>query len=171
MLLTRSPLSGGRSHLRARLACVKHAASVHSEPGSNSPVCILVRQDRLKAPSGLFRSESRIVLPAPPRIGGAGADVRVLSLTLPLFSFQRTGALEARPVSLRESAKGVNPRLPGLSAIQRAQRQTADTPPPESDSTDPMAGGGLTRPAVSRSLPTAAGRALGNSQPASRPGP
>ena len=38
VLLTRPPLSGGRSHLRARLACVKHAASVHSEPGSNSPV-------------------------------------------------------------------------------------------------------------------------------------
>ena len=30
--------------VRVRLACVKHAASVRSEPGSNSPVCILARQ-------------------------------------------------------------------------------------------------------------------------------
>ena len=31
----------------ARLACVKHAASVHSEPGSNSPVCVPVPLPRL----------------------------------------------------------------------------------------------------------------------------
>ncbi len=34
-LLTRSPLSGLR--LTVRLACIRHAASVHPEPGSNSP--------------------------------------------------------------------------------------------------------------------------------------
>jgi hypothetical protein len=38
VLLTRSPLSGVLLPLCARLACVRHAASVHSEPGSNSPV-------------------------------------------------------------------------------------------------------------------------------------
>ena len=38
-LLTRSPLySGPEGPFLVRLACVKHAASVHSEPGSNSPV-------------------------------------------------------------------------------------------------------------------------------------
>ena len=38
-LLTRSPLySGSYPPFRARLACVRHAASVDSEPGSNSPV-------------------------------------------------------------------------------------------------------------------------------------
>ena len=38
-LLTRSPLySRAEAHFRARLACVRHAASVDSEPGSNSPV-------------------------------------------------------------------------------------------------------------------------------------
>ena len=36
VLLTRSPL-GARRHL-VRLACVKHAASVRPEPGSNSPL-------------------------------------------------------------------------------------------------------------------------------------
>ena len=39
MLLTRSPLSPKTQALLdpVRLACVKHAASVHPEPGSNSP--------------------------------------------------------------------------------------------------------------------------------------
>ena len=39
VLLTRSPLySPPEGSFRARLACVRHAASVRSEPGSNSPV-------------------------------------------------------------------------------------------------------------------------------------
>ena len=38
MLLTRSPLVYPRRGLTARLACVKHAASVRPEPGSNSPL-------------------------------------------------------------------------------------------------------------------------------------
>ena len=38
MLLTRSPLiTKPKFGLIVRLACVKHAASVHPEPGSNSP--------------------------------------------------------------------------------------------------------------------------------------
>ena len=38
-LLTRAPLSSPRRMNHVRLACVRHAASVRSEPGSNSPVC------------------------------------------------------------------------------------------------------------------------------------
>ena len=37
VLLTRSPLITSRRRITARLACVKHAASVRPEPGSNSP--------------------------------------------------------------------------------------------------------------------------------------
>src|SRR2546430_8526762 len=37
VLLPRSPLEYPRKGLSARLACVKHAASVRPEPGSNSP--------------------------------------------------------------------------------------------------------------------------------------
>src|SRR5690606_38020789 len=37
VLLTRSPLVYPRRGLTARLACVKHAASLRPEPGSNSP--------------------------------------------------------------------------------------------------------------------------------------
>ena len=38
VLLTRSPLIPTRRWFTARLACVKHAASVRPEPGSNSPL-------------------------------------------------------------------------------------------------------------------------------------
>ncbi len=38
MLLTRSPLEYPQAGLSVRLACVKHAASVRPEPGSNSPM-------------------------------------------------------------------------------------------------------------------------------------
>ena len=50
MLLTRSPLVYPRRGLTARLACVKHAASVRPEPGSNSPLKSICqpRQNRRK---------------------------------------------------------------------------------------------------------------------------
>ena len=42
-LLTRAPLySSAEADFLVRLACVRHAASVCSEPGSNSPVLILL---------------------------------------------------------------------------------------------------------------------------------
>ena len=40
-LLSLSPLSIYRSKLLARLACLIHAANVHSEPGSNPSICML----------------------------------------------------------------------------------------------------------------------------------
>ena len=43
-LLTRSPLSDTRRYHPVRLACVRHAASVRPEPGSNSQK--VVSQDR-----------------------------------------------------------------------------------------------------------------------------
>jgi hypothetical protein len=43
VLLTRSPLVYPRRGLTARLACVKHAASVRPEPGSNSPLKTLCK--------------------------------------------------------------------------------------------------------------------------------
>ncbi|PIR58785.1 MAG: hypothetical protein COU69_03675 [Candidatus Pacebacteria bacterium CG10_big_fil_rev_8_21_14_0_10_56_10] len=36
VLLTRSPLSTLQAGLLVRLACLRHTASVHPEPGSNS---------------------------------------------------------------------------------------------------------------------------------------
>ena len=49
-LLTRAPLySSAEADFLVRLACVRHAASVCSEPGSNSPVFILDDFDRIKS--------------------------------------------------------------------------------------------------------------------------
>ena len=46
VLLTRPPLEKLRRTFLARLACVKHAASVQSEPESNSPVQICCKDSR-----------------------------------------------------------------------------------------------------------------------------
>src|SRR4051794_27177580 len=54
VLLTRSPLVYPRRGLTARLACVKHAASVRPEPGSNSPL----KSDGVRAPEGDTSAES-----------------------------------------------------------------------------------------------------------------
>src|SRR5690349_20728635 len=49
VLLTRSPLVYPRRGLTARLACVKHAASVRPEPGSNSPLKSICQPQPQKA--------------------------------------------------------------------------------------------------------------------------
>ena len=52
VLLTRAPLySSPEGNFRVRLACVKHAASVRSEPGSNSWFDYPVRRDIQPRPS------------------------------------------------------------------------------------------------------------------------
>ena len=70
VLLTRSPLGcGGKPPLLVRLACIKHAASVRPEPGSNSPLRIsLISSDkrarafRPRATFGIY-----VVYPCRPR--------------------------------------------------------------------------------------------------------
>src|SRR5207249_9392356 len=55
-LLTRSPLyRGSCDPFLVRLACVRHAASVRSEPGSNSPF-------KLEAPKGRLSGLSDLVI-------------------------------------------------------------------------------------------------------------
>src|SRR5215217_1313092 len=49
VLLTRSPLVYPRRGLTVRLACVKHAASVRPEPGSNSPLKSMQSRRRYRA--------------------------------------------------------------------------------------------------------------------------
>ena len=51
VLLTRSPLITPRRGITARLACVKHAASVRPEPGSNSPLMSYVYPPRPVVPT------------------------------------------------------------------------------------------------------------------------
>src|SRR4051794_25703191 len=72
VLLTRSPLVYSRRSLTARLACVKHAASVRPEPGSNSPLKIV---DARSARPSVHR-----LLEYPGKSGhGAGAMTRCLT--------------------------------------------------------------------------------------------
>ena len=52
MLLTRPPLTSEEQapRLFARLACIRHAASVHPEPGSNSPQKMFQQKQAVKSP-------------------------------------------------------------------------------------------------------------------------
>jgi hypothetical protein len=79
VLLTRSPLGATRcchQVVLARLACIKHAASVHPEPGSNSPSEIV----NSRGPGGRWgcsrRSSAALEPPSltirPGRTGGMG---------------------------------------------------------------------------------------------------
>src|SRR4249919_2765838 len=70
VLLTRSPLVYPRRGLTARLACVKHAASVRPEPGSNSPLNSLESHNTQKGTALHQQSRSipaRVALPHPKR--------------------------------------------------------------------------------------------------------
>ncbi len=53
-LLTRSPLTLPRRRVPVRLACIRHAASVHPEPGSNSPQKMFLSFLRRYVPKFLF---------------------------------------------------------------------------------------------------------------------
>jgi hypothetical protein len=80
VLLTRSPLGATRcchQVVLARLACIKHAASVHPEPGSNSPSEIVNALQSPEARRGCSRRSSVTLEPPsltirPGRTGGMG---------------------------------------------------------------------------------------------------
>src|SRR5215204_2293756 len=63
VLLTRSPLVYSRRSLTARLACVKHAASVRPEPGSNSPLNSVDKTGHKARCSSTYLGVSRQELP------------------------------------------------------------------------------------------------------------
>ena len=61
-LLTRSPLGHLRTNTKGlvRLACIRHAASVHPEPGSNSPQKIFTLAS---VDYGFFTESTELLLP------------------------------------------------------------------------------------------------------------
>jgi len=121
VLLTRSPLVYPRRGLTVRLACVKHAASVRPEPGSNSPLKSIQIRRNESAPawsSQLVRSltkrpmldlrqsikgiRTRI---APKASSEHGVFVHYLALTFStLLSSQVSGAHRASAFGLRLGA-------------------------------------------------------------------
>ena len=61
VLLTRSPLYvRPKAGLIVRLACVRHAASVHPEPGSNSPFDLGLPVSREREPTGFSNSKIKV---------------------------------------------------------------------------------------------------------------
>ena len=96
VLLTRAPLYyGAEAPILARLACVRRAANVRSEPGSNSPVNLSSsRGSSLAGPSRLYRSFALHLWIC--------RDPPVL-LVSQQFSFQRTSAARATPSRQRGS--------------------------------------------------------------------
>src|SRR4051812_44989713 len=89
VLLTRSPLVYSRRSLTARLACVKHAASVRPEPGSNSPLKSVdhARHEATRVKLiGVSRQE---------RLGGPKTDATL--------SYQRNRRLDVRSIAAPDS--------------------------------------------------------------------
>ena len=124
VLLTRSPLYSPEGFL-VRLACVRHAASVRSEPGSNSPIDIS-RSEGSHAPTG-FPDD----LPVPPgSIGNCVARARSGPSHI-LFFFQRAILPESRRKNQNSNARAlmsshVNPKM----REKTDKRQKKNRPPP-----------------------------------------
>ena len=122
MLLTRAPVAArkGRSLPRAapRLACVKPAASVHPEPGSNSPLLYLVFFFASVCPASRFQfskgsTETSISLPcftllptsppkprSPPLIRDGRRNTGSMSLSCGIISL--SSSLPRRPAASRQ---------------------------------------------------------------------
>ena len=92
MLLTRSPLEYPRRGLSARLACVKHAASVRPEPGSNSPT-----KTSLKNRPGNKQHCQRNQPQQSKNCTGATKTNLALAFYSTLLSSQRTNTHRCRP--------------------------------------------------------------------------
>jgi len=102
VLLTLAPLSIRRSGLHVRLACLIHAASVHSEPGSNSP-SQKVRRSRGTA-SIVFDYLHRLASRLPRESQGASRDSRRGPHRTVQFSKNPPGS--GRPAKGRRSESG-----------------------------------------------------------------
>jgi hypothetical protein len=162
VLLTRSPLDLHQCYHRmdlARLACVRHAASVRPEPGSNSP----------SRSSGLCRPPPRSVCQQPIQIGepvGSGSSLTDIYLIRP----PRGKDKELHDTTMQQPSTSCPRALPGGWPL-RVVARTGSSSLPFSRSTRPSgepssAGGGKTAHALwgephsllSRDLPTYSGR-------------
>ena len=90
MLLTRPPLTEQEQALirSARLACIRHAASVRPEPGSNSPKKCLIAQNTF----GIFRKIREVFQEAKILLNSLLLELNVDACIV--FSFQRTFNVE-----------------------------------------------------------------------------
>src|SRR4029450_13174498 len=82
VLLTRSPLEYPRRGLSARLACVKHAASVRPEPGSNSPT----KNYEKPTPDNTSKNAATGIPHPPPKRARQGKTIHGTGLSSTLLS-------------------------------------------------------------------------------------
>src|SRR2546429_4963340 len=111
VLLTRSPLhTPPERDAVARLACVKHAASVRPEPGSNSPTKTLEKNPGKKSPKTAPNQTPKdpVRHRQEPKTIGTG-------ITNTLLSSQRTTPPEATPPHYPARFVASNPGATGLS--------------------------------------------------------
>ena len=152
VLLTRSPLySGTEAPFRVRLACLIHAASVRSEPGSNSPLSKNLSDERRTNPSlghvliygaTRVRKESRLggtstgheqVCAIPfSKIEGAIAPRKgsVLSHTPPNHVKRESPYFKRASRSVRD-AKSDQDEYPGRGIGRRYRRTSSPNPKPQ----------------------------------------
>ena len=142
MLLTRSPLSYPLRGNRVRLACVRHAASVDSEPGSNSHVkacfdypkaikqtinasslliigsaLLLLLSEYPRAPESKPPAPCWLILDGLSASAPCGASARLCLHVL--FSFQRTDpAQRASAIPDAHSPRLAGPDQPRIGRIQ-----------------------------------------------------
>src|SRR5689334_4957302 len=107
VLLTRAPLYSGIAPFLARLACVKRAASVDSEPGSNSRLNHLVKQTGSPLALQLGRLAST-------RSGRPGFKTQSL-LTSSIFAFNQLSKNCAIQQAIRRKPAGTAPASKAVS--------------------------------------------------------
>ena len=101
----RHSIRAPKGALTVRLACVRRAASVHPEPGSNSP---------FKVPGGSCRRASRLVRPSRPKIPLISDSLKLTSLCVRDSNFAGLSSSISRsqyPVfKVRRAGRGRLPR-------------------------------------------------------------
>ena len=141
VLLTRSPLYSPEGFL-VRLACVRHAASVRSEPGSNSPIDISVPKGKIP-----YRFPGRLPIP----LGSIGncttepVQVRHIS-----YSFFKEQIFSKQEGNIRVSTVG-NPCQPANACIC-AKKTTGKTLFPQGEAFKPPGADCAHRMSFSRSF-------------------
>ena len=138
VLRTRAPLSTPRKGLPVRLACVRHAANVHPEPGSNSPFVLPLRTSILSAPvpgpkpvapAFRFPSHSHVVKlrpgppSGPPLHTRSVADPHPTPPTRPLSSPRLALLATVRAVAARCRPRSTRTRAPAKQAKQGSLRR------------------------------------------------
>src|SRR5690348_16907726 len=115
VLLTRSPLVYPRKGLTVRLACVKHAASVRPEPGSNSPNKNQKTLFRTIRSRHQYQTGKKTTPPTREAEGMAKTKNNKQKPPNTLLSSQTTSPFKGNPAIVLDLVRDVKPRPPDLN--------------------------------------------------------